>query len=186
VAFPDDILTTDERIVLRLHPHWKALVGPILILAVAVVVLVAAFVLPDEGSSRLGFAVIAVAVGVVALWKAIWPLLTWRSTHYIFTDERVLLQSGVLARDRRDIPLSRINDYAMTQRFIERLLGCGTFTIESAGERGQAVLANVPGVGRVQTTLYELVEADRDRHAVGDDESVDREPDSGLRELPPA
>ena len=56
----------------------------------------------------------------------------------------------------------------MTQRISERLLGCGTLTIESAGERGQSVLTDIPRVERVQTTLYELVEADRDTHSVGD------------------
>ncbi|HEY0698924.1 MAG TPA: PH domain-containing protein, partial [Micromonospora sp.] len=84
--------------------------------------------------------------------------------------ERVLLQEGVFSRQRRDIPLGRINDHAMSQRFVERMLGCGTLTIESAGERGQSVLAAVPGVEKVQTTLYELVEADRDKHTVGDGE----------------
>ena len=92
------------------------------------------------------------------------PYLRWRTTHYVFTSERVLLQWGVLARERRDVPLSRVNDHAMTQRFAERLLGCGTLTIESAGERGQATLVDVPQVERVQTTLYELIEADRLAH----------------------
>ena len=93
------------------------------------------------------------------LWLGLWPFLVWRTTHYLFTNERVLLQQGVFSRDRRDIPLARVNDHSMNQRFIERLLGCGTLTIESAGERGQSVLADMPGVGQVQTTLYELVEA---------------------------
>lgn len=58
----------------------------------------------------------------------------------------------------------------MSQRFVERLLGCGTLTIESAGERGQSVLVDVPRVDRVQTTLYELVEAQHDKHTLGDGE----------------
>ena len=85
----------------------------------------------------------------------------------------MLLQQGVFSRDRRDIPLTRINDHSMNQRFVERLLGCGTLTIESAGERGQSVLADVPGVGQVQTTLYELVEAHHDKHSLGDGEMRD-------------
>ncbi|HET6214464.1 MAG TPA: PH domain-containing protein, partial [Micromonosporaceae bacterium] len=111
------------------------------------------------------------AVALVAVvWLALWPFIVWRSTHYVFTNERVLLQYGVFSRDRRDIPLARVNDHSMSQRFIERLLGCGTLTIESAGERGQSVLTEIPGVEKVQTTLYELVEADRDKHTISDDE----------------
>ena len=59
------------------------------------------------------------------------------------------------------------------QTFAERMLGCGTLTIESAGERGQSVLVDIPGVERVQTMLYELVEADHDKHSVGDGELRD-------------
>jgi uncharacterized membrane protein YdbT with pleckstrin-like domain len=100
----------------------------------------------------------------------LWPLLVWRTTHFVFTNERVVLQHGVFSRDRRDIPLARVNDHAMDQSFVERLLGCGTLTIESAGERGQSVLTDIPHVERVQTMLYELVEEDRDRSQLDKDE----------------
>ena len=69
--------------------------------------------------------------------------------------------------DRRDIPLMRVNDHSMSQTFLERILGCGTLVIESAGERGQSVLKEIPHVGVVQTKLYELVEHDRDTHSPG-------------------
>jgi uncharacterized membrane protein YdbT with pleckstrin-like domain len=169
VAFPDDVLTKDEYVVLHLHPHWKALVRPVLVMVLGIAVLVAGWIiLPDGSGGEIGMYVLAGVVLVGLLWLALWPFLNWRTTHYVFTNERVLLQRGVLSRDRRDIPLSRVNDHAMTQRFSERLLGCGTLTIESAGERGQSVLADIPRVERVQTTLYELVEADRDAHTAGD------------------
>lgn len=171
MPFPEDVLTAEERVVLHLRPHWKAAVHPLLVLLLSVVAVVLAWTfLPDNDGGRIGAVVTTGVALVFVLWKVLWPVLVWRSTHYVLTDQRVLLQHGVLARDRRDIPLSRVNDHAMSQRFLERLLGCGTLTVESAGERGQAVLVAVPGVERVQTVLYELVEADRDRHSVGDDE----------------
>ncbi|MGB2568245.1 PH domain-containing protein [Micromonospora citrea] len=171
MAFPEDVLTEDEHVVLHLHPHWKALLRPLLVLVLGIAALVAAWVLLPEGDGgTIAMYVLAGLVVVLALWLALWPFLVWRTTHYLFTDERVLLQQGVLSRDRRDIPLTRINDHAMSQRFVERLLGCGTLTIESAGERGQSVLSDVPQVGKVQTKLYELVEAHHDKHSLGDGE----------------
>lgn len=172
MAFPDDVLTKDEHVVLHLHPHWKALVRPLLVLAVGVALLVLGWIFLPGGAVAMYVLAGLLVVGVV--WLAAWPFLVWRTTHYVFTNEWVLLQRGVLARDRRDIPLSRVNDHAMTQRFTERLLGCGTLTIESAGERGQSVLADIPRVERVQTTLYELVEADRDAHSPVADGSGDK------------
>jgi uncharacterized membrane protein YdbT with pleckstrin-like domain len=174
VAFPDDVLTKDERVVLHLHPHWKALVGPALVLVLGVAAVVAGWaLLPDGVAGTFGLYAIGAVALVLVLWLGLWPFLVWRTTHYVFTNERVLLQQGVFSRDRRDIPLARVNDHAMSQRLIERMLGCGTLTIESAGERGQSILKDIPGVERVQTTLYELVEADRDAHSMGEGELRD-------------
>ena len=171
MAFPEDMLTKDEHVVLHLHPHWKALIRPVLVLVLAVAAVVAAFVLLPAGTvGTIGTYAIAAVCLVLVLWLSAWPFLVWRTTHYVFTNERVILQHGVFSRERRDIPLTRVNDHSMSQRFIERLLGCGTLTIESAGERGQSVLVDVPGVQKVQTTLYELVDAHHDRHTLGDDE----------------
>nr|WP_204341895.1 PH domain-containing protein [Micromonospora terminaliae] len=171
VAFPEDVLTEDEHVVLHLHPHWKALIRPILVLVLAVAAVVAGWVLLPEGDGgTIALYVIAALGLVLVFWLGLWPFLVWRTTHYLFTNERVLLQEGVFSRNRRDLPLTRINDHAMHQKFLERLLGCGTLTIESAGERGQSVLSDVPHVDRVQTKLYELVEAHHDRHSLGDGE----------------
>jgi uncharacterized membrane protein YdbT with pleckstrin-like domain len=174
VAFPDDVLTEDESVELHLHPHWKALVRPTLALLVGIAALVAGWIyLPTGEGGTIAMYAVAVVVLVVVLRFAVWPYLTWRTTHYVFTNERVLLQRGVLARDRHDIPLSRVNDHAMTQRFGERLLGCGTLTIESVGELGRSVLTSVPRVQRVQTTLYELVDAYEDEYDDYEDEDDD-------------
>lgn len=184
MAFPDDVLTSDEHVVLHLHPHWKALIRPVLVVVLGIAALVVGWILLPAGSGgTIAMYALAGAVLIVAVWLTLWPIMVWRSTHYVFTNERVLLQRGVFARDRRDIPLSRVNDHSMTQRFSERVLGCGTLTIESAGERGQSVLTDIPHVERVQTTLYELVEADRDTHSVGDAEM--REALGSLRDQRP-
>jgi uncharacterized membrane protein YdbT with pleckstrin-like domain len=172
---------------LHLHPHWKALIGPVLVLVLGIAALVVGWVvLPKGDGGTIGMYAIGVVVLALLVWLGLWPFLVWRTTHYVFTNERVLLQRGVLSRDRRDIPLARVNDHSMSQRFVERMLGCGTLTIESAGERGQSVLTDIPRVEKVQTTLYELVEADRDHHSLGDGEMREivqsmREGDAGQR-----
>jgi uncharacterized membrane protein YdbT with pleckstrin-like domain len=94
----------------------------------------------------------------------------WRTTHYVLTNERVILREGVFSRDGRDIPMGRVNDVSFSHNLIQRMLGCGTLTIESAGERGQVVLTNIPRVEKTQSVLYELVEEDRAKHSFGDDD----------------
>jgi len=169
VAFPDDVLTKDEHVVLHLHPHWKALIRPALVVLLGIALLVLGWIfLPDGGAGTVGLYVIAAAALVLAVWFSLWPLLVWRTTHYVFTNERVLLREGVFNRQQRDIPLSRVNDVSSNQSLLDRLLGCGNLTVESAGERGQSVLEDIPRVVQVQKVAYELVEADHERRTVND------------------
>ncbi|GAA4207647.1 PH domain-containing protein [Actinocatenispora rupis] len=160
MGFPDNMLVDDEQVVLRLHPHWKRLVGALL----ATVVVVALAVL---GIAVSPWPVLSyVIVGVAVLLLLIYPLrrfLGWATTHYVFTTHRILLRHGILSRSGRDIPLDRINDVSFEHNLLERLFGCGTLIIESAGEHGQIVLKDIPRVERTQATLYQLVEQDTDR-----------------------
>jgi uncharacterized membrane protein YdbT with pleckstrin-like domain len=88
----------------------------------------------------------------------------------VFTNERVIMRSGVFSRSGRDIPLGRINDVSFSHNLVERMLGTGVLTIESAGERGQVVLDDIPRVEQTQSVLYELVDNDRQKHTFGDDD----------------
>ncbi|NUR26040.1 MAG: PH domain-containing protein, partial [Catenulispora sp.] len=160
MAFPEDVLSEDERVVMHLHPHWKSLIWPVIVTVLGIALTVVAGV----AISAIGLYIVGALALIAIVWLALWPYLKWRTTHYVFTNERVLLQTGVFSRNRRDIPVNRINDHSMSQTFLERILGCGTLTIESAGERGQSILKEIPHVERVQTSLYEIVVADRDSH----------------------
>jgi uncharacterized membrane protein YdbT with pleckstrin-like domain len=172
VAFPEEILTDDEQLAMHLHPHWREMVRPVLVLLLGIAAVVAAFVfLPDDNSaSQIGLYVIFGVAVLLVGWLTVWPWIVWRTTHYVFTNERVVLQHGVFNRERRDIPLQRVNDHTMNQTLIDRFFRCGTLVIESAGERGQTMLIDVPKVQRVQTLLYDLVETHHDKHSLGDQE----------------
>jgi hypothetical protein len=62
------------------------------------------------------------------------------------------------------MPLSRVNDVTFEHSgLLERVLRCGTLVVESAGERGQLVLKDVPHVEDVQRDVYQLAEADEER-----------------------
>lgn len=170
MGFPDSVLTKDERVEIHLHPHWKALVRPIFFLVVEVAAIVAAgiFLAGKGPTQNIGFIIVLGLCIVLFLWLTLWPWLTWRTTHYVFTNERVIMREGVFSREGRDIPLNRINDVSFQHSLFERMLGAGTLTIESAGERGQVVLDDIPRVERVQSQLYELVETDHDAHTFDD------------------
>ena len=159
MAYPTKLLAEDERLVLDLHTHWKALIAPVLVLVLVLGVggYVAAAI-PDGDHQGL-YRLLVLAAGVAILvGYSLRPFLRWLTTHYVITDRRVLVRSGIVARTGRDVPLSRINDITFSHSILERFLGCGTLVVESAGERGQVTLTDVPRVERVQRELYDLVE----------------------------
>jgi uncharacterized membrane protein YdbT with pleckstrin-like domain len=159
VAFPDDVLADEEEVVLHLHPHAKAAIGPVLVLVLGLAAVIVAWVmLPASRGGLIGVSVVAAVAVFLGVKNGVRPLLVWRCTHYVITDDRILLQDGVIARERRDLPLYRINDHAMSQTLLERLWRCGTLTVDSIGDKA-AVLAAVPHVQDVQTLLYELIDA---------------------------
>jgi len=159
VAFPRRLLGDDEDVVLDMHPHWKQLVVPVLLIPVVVGLATYLVLLVPDGSAHrpLQWAVVAVAA-LLLLRFSLWPYLKWQTTHYVLTTRRVIIRQGVLARSGRDIPLTRVNDASFHHTFFERLLRCGTLTIESAGEHGQVVLPEVPTVELVQREVYRRVE----------------------------
>jgi uncharacterized membrane protein YdbT with pleckstrin-like domain len=157
-------LTGDEQLVLLLRPHWKTLIRPVLVAMLVVAIALVAEALIPSGSSALairgGVGVVAVLVLMVLL---IVPLLRWRTTTYELTTKRLRTRFGVVTRNGRDIPLTRINDVSFEQGVLDRLLGAGRLRVESAGEHGQIVLTDIPHVKDVQATLFQLAENEQRR-----------------------
>jgi uncharacterized membrane protein YdbT with pleckstrin-like domain len=155
MAYPRKLLGEGETVVLDLHPHWKVMFLPFLELLG--VLALAGFLLAQGFSDTADYVIVGVGL-LMVLGFFVVPLLKWRTTHFVVTSERVVMRSGVLGRQGRDIPMVRINDVSFHHTFFERLLGCGTLVVESAGERGQVTLTDIPRVERVQRTVYDLVD----------------------------
>jgi membrane protein YdbS with pleckstrin-like domain len=162
----DSDLSEGEHIVLTLHPHWKTVLLPFLILvAVVIVAAVLVAVIPHnrlQADERLAVGVVALLIAIV--WTGV-PFLRWRTTTYELTNRRLRLRRGILSRTGRDFPLIRISDVSFSHGPIDRLLRCGKLTVESAGEHGQLVLTEIPEVEKVQATLFQLVEDEQQRLA---------------------
>lgn len=157
MAYPKKLLSEDETIVLDTHTHWKALVVPVLELLAVLGVL--GFVLAYfDDLQAWGRWSIVVAAAVVVLLAFVIPFWRWRTTLFVITNKRVVTRQGILTKSGRDVPLNRINDVGFSHNLLDRLLRCGTLTVESAGERGQVVLSDIPHVENVHRTLYELTQ----------------------------
>lgn len=157
MPYPDELLRSDERVVLHKHPHWKMLVLPVLafLFIVALCAYLAARV--PVSSWQLWAWLVLAGLGVLGVvWLTLVPLLRWRTTHFVLTTRRVLVREGVLSRSGIDIPIHRINSVQFRHTLVERILGCGTLSIESASDE-PLEFDDIPQVERVHSLLYHEV-----------------------------
>ncbi|GLW05427.1 hypothetical protein Misp01_05570 [Microtetraspora sp. NBRC 13810] len=160
MGLPDHHLTDGETLVSSFHPHWKRLVVPVVAFVLIVVAAAAAiWFLPSDFSyafqARIAVAVIAVLLLIV--WSVV-PYLQWRTTSYLLTSHRFTISSGLLSKSTDEIPMSKVNTVSSDQTLVERLFGSGTLVVESAGERGQLALRDIPRIQEVRSQLFRLVE----------------------------
>jgi uncharacterized membrane protein YdbT with pleckstrin-like domain len=159
MAYPEKLLTEGETVVYDMRPHWRILFFPALALVLLVfgVVLLLSQVPTDWDWARW------VVLGVAAVLLVVWvvkPVIQWATSQYVITNRRVIIRSGIIARQGRDMPLARVNDVHFSYGVIDRLLGCGDLIVESAGETGRLLIASVPEVELIQREIFRLHEED--------------------------
>jgi membrane protein YdbS with pleckstrin-like domain len=159
MPFPKRLLLDGEMVALDLRPHWWFFAAPLFAGVPVLLLLVGA--LKQNGDVQTVGLWITVAV---ALAWAVWlgaRLVSWQTTHFVVTNERLVFRSGILAKHSRDIPLDKINDLESRQTFFERMLGAGDLLIESAGERGLQTFSDIPHPDAVQQEIYRQMEANQ-------------------------
>jgi uncharacterized membrane protein YdbT with pleckstrin-like domain len=162
VAFPRKDLNDGEELVLDLRPHWVYLAPATLFLIVAIVVGVVAAVMV-EGSAGTAASIAALVLLAVAVVYFIAKYVAWVTTMFVLTSDRIITRSGWLSKSGIEIPLERINTVFFDQRIIERLLGAGDLSIESAGERGTQHLTDIRKPALVQREIYVQMENNENR-----------------------
>jgi len=152
-------LLPGERVLLTARQHRVVLVRPFALTPVAVLVVVVALLLmPLRGELRLFFALAALLIGVLILNLYYWR---WRAHEYVVTDQRVILNEGVLARFSRSIAIDRIQDLTVYQGLWGRTWGFGDVELESAGRGGGEWLHLVPHPQQVRNVIFSQIEARR-------------------------
>lgn len=164
MGYPDNLLATDEVVVLHRHPHWKRLVLPVLALLVATALAsFAAAVVSRTGwdatTRTVLWAVIAALWLLAVGWLTLRPFLAWLTVHFVITDRRVMYRHGMFTRAGIDIPLARINSVEFRHSLPDRMVRTGTLIIESAAQ-DPLEFDDIPRVEQVHALLYREVFGD--------------------------
>lgn len=159
MGVPRKLLGSGESEVLHLRTHPKVLIGPaalLLLLGAAFGVGVGA--MPGDAQPWGTYAVVLLTA-LATLTGCVVPFLRWRTSTYTITDRRIIARSGIVSRDGHDLPLLRIVNVSYHRSLMDRLFGCGTLIIQTAG--GEPVtLPDVPDVERVHRIIGELLFAE--------------------------
>jgi uncharacterized membrane protein YdbT with pleckstrin-like domain len=152
-------LLPGERILASSSRHWVVLLRPIGTTVVAVAVsLVLLLLLPLAGELRLFLMLGAILVGVGVLNLYYWG---WRAHEYVLTDQRVILNEGILSKFSRSIAIDRIQDLTTFQGLWGRTWGFGDIELETAGREGAELLSTVPNPQQLRNAIFGQIEARR-------------------------
>jgi len=166
-------LAPGEQVVFHVRSHWKNLVAPVLALLAVGALLWFALVwwVPDpETQAVLRWVIVGLAVVLVAIFS-LWPFLTWLTTTDTLTTKRLISREGVLTRTGRDIPIDRVNAVNYERSVIDRLFGCGTLVVQTAGTESDVELHDVAHIEKrliqiQQILVDEQTEEDRRVRAI--------------------
>jgi uncharacterized membrane protein YdbT with pleckstrin-like domain len=152
-------LLPGERILARSCRHWVVLLRPIATTVLAVVIaLVVLVLLPIAGELRLLLMLGVVLGGLVVINLYYWG---WRAHEYVLTDQRVILNEGIVSKFSRSIAIDRIQDLTTFQGLWGRTWGFGDIELESAGREGAETLSMVPHPQQLRNAIFGQIEARR-------------------------
>jgi len=146
--------THDEVLVLDLHPHWWRFVKPVVVIIFTLAALANTHRIPNNFLSDLALIIVQVLTALAVLNLAL-QTLKWYRTHFVLTSQRVIFQSGVIARSRIEISLHKINLVTFHQSIFERLINAGDIIIESGAEDGMETFTDVRDPQNVQAYIHE-------------------------------
>src|SRR6185312_11592523 len=127
----DKYLIPTETPVVVTTRHWASMLkaSAIALLVLLIGLWLLGYTGDDQAMSSFAVLLILAALG----WYG-WQVLRWRTEEFVITDRRVLLIDGLLTRRVAIMPLAKVTDLTYRRSIAGRLLGYGTFVVESAGQ----------------------------------------------------
>src|SRR4051794_18582499 len=123
-------------------------------------------------------AILVVALALIGRFAVV-PLLSWRCTHFVVTDRRLLVREGVLARESLDVAGASITAVRTRMTARERLLGCGTLVVATVSAPEPWEVAGLGGVDRLAALTEQMAEDHGGLRPAADDDGDDAEADWG-------
>lgn len=89
------------------------------------------FIFTQNDKAEFYFLVISIFLGLIFFSFYLFDFIFYK---YLITDKEVVIKQGVIAKKERVIPIEKIQNIAMEQTFLMKLLGLCVLKIETAGD----------------------------------------------------
>ena len=152
----EDILSLDEMILIRLTPHRKVLLLESLFKGLPFVALWVAFDaffifmmiqtgFFEENTMHIIYVILFFALHLLPLWMYIANIVKTmagaKNIEYVFTNQRIIIRSGVIGIDFKNIYYSDVEGINCKVGIFDRMFKVGDLYIKAAGQ--SAVLMNI-------------------------------------------
>ncbi|MEL7671565.1 PH domain-containing protein [Methanobacterium sp.] len=96
---------------------------------------------------------------ILILW-IIWDILSWEYTTYTLTNYRVILEKGIIRKNKSYMHYDKIQDVNVSQGLIERLTSSGDISVYGGHENTRIILNDIPDPTKVEDRINQMIEGD--------------------------
>jgi membrane protein YdbS with pleckstrin-like domain len=125
------VLLPHERRVITVRFHPAVLIKPVAWALGGLAVAGLVSVIPHLPGT---FLLVIWLLWLILLIRLLYKIYVWLEDYFVVTSQRLLLSTGVLTKKVNMMPLGKVTDMRFERSPMGRLLGYGTFIVESAGQ----------------------------------------------------
>jgi len=135
--------------------HWIQIARELLA-AIAATVLMGYLTGIAARNNASGMVTLIILAWGCAMVYCAWRIADWYVDRFILTNKRVMVVKGLITRNVGMMPLVRVTDMKYVQSPMGRLLGYGTFELESAGQdQALSKVKNLPNPNELYLRIVE-------------------------------
>ena len=116
----------------------------------------------DFYSTPIHWILTFITVGFYFLIIYLWRL----NTRYSLTDERLIIETGILSKHIDEIELFRIKDTKLSQGLCQRFVGLGNISVSSTDNTKDIIIVCIPNAKEKREQLRNLANAARSKKGV--------------------
>ena len=135
-----------------IYPSFKPLI-PLYLLGAILFVLVA-FYVASTGSPHWWLILLPLLIDLWAVAKH----MALRTTRLIIEGDLIKYESGIAAKQQRTIVIQKLQDVRVDQSVLERMMGIGSLSLETAGETSRLTIEGIDNPGQIAAMLHDKMQ----------------------------